>query len=411
MDEKHPEIVIIKRHASHEEEHHGGAWKIAFADFMTAMMAFFMVLWIINATDKDTKTVIARYFNPVKLEEPSRTRKGVQGFSSEASSGAASAGEGEAAGPAAEPPKDADITGANPIVKASATPGAPMALVEGAIFKDPYATLQRIIDSESDAGDRAAIHSDAESSLGNERILLDPFRPLRREAKEAGATPGPSARPDKAGTESKTAAPREGPGPEPAPPGVNGAQPGAKGNERTDTGQKPPEPSGSAANGNAADAAGSVDLAKLRAELARLSNGANGQSSGPGIDVRKTSEGTLISLTDQASFSMFSIGLAQPQPNTIRLMAEIARLLKNQAGKVVVRGHTDGRPFTSPNYDNWRLSSARAQMSYYMLVRGGLTPDRVERIEGHADRSLRIPGDPLAAQNRRIEILLRNDSK
>ena len=62
MTEAHPEIIIIKRHSAHEEEHHGGAWKIAFADFMTAMMAFFLVLWIISATDKNTKTLIARYF-------------------------------------------------------------------------------------------------------------------------------------------------------------------------------------------------------------------------------------------------------------------------------------------------------------------------------------------------------------
>ena len=79
MSESGPEILIIKRKSSHEEGHHGGAWKIAFADFMTAMMAFFLVLWIINATDKDTKTVIARYFNPVKLENPARARKGVHG--------------------------------------------------------------------------------------------------------------------------------------------------------------------------------------------------------------------------------------------------------------------------------------------------------------------------------------------
>jgi flagellar motor protein MotB len=41
MTEAHPDIIIVKRHSAHEEEHHGGAWKIAFADFMTAMMAFF----------------------------------------------------------------------------------------------------------------------------------------------------------------------------------------------------------------------------------------------------------------------------------------------------------------------------------------------------------------------------------
>jgi chemotaxis protein MotB len=46
-------------------------------------------------------------------------------------------------------------------------------------------------------------------------------------------------------------------------------------------------------------------------------------------------------------------------------------------------------------------------MAYYMLVRGGIEERRIERVEGHADRNLRIPGDPAAAQNRRIEILLR----
>src|SRR5580704_8505257 len=80
MTEAHPEIIIVKRHSAHEEEHHGGAWKIAFADFMTAMMAFFLVLWIISATDKNTKTLIARYFNPVKVEEPQRRRKASTAF-------------------------------------------------------------------------------------------------------------------------------------------------------------------------------------------------------------------------------------------------------------------------------------------------------------------------------------------
>ena len=77
--QQHPEIVIVKRRGLHEDEHHGGAWKIAFADFMTAMMAFFLVLWIISATDKNTKTLIARYFNPVKVEEPAKAQKGIHG--------------------------------------------------------------------------------------------------------------------------------------------------------------------------------------------------------------------------------------------------------------------------------------------------------------------------------------------
>src|SRR5208283_491133 len=79
MSGQHPEIVIVRRRSALEDTHHGGAWKIAFADFMTAMMAFFLVLWIISATDKNTKTVIARYFNPVKVEEPAKARKGIHG--------------------------------------------------------------------------------------------------------------------------------------------------------------------------------------------------------------------------------------------------------------------------------------------------------------------------------------------
>jgi chemotaxis protein MotB len=72
----------------------------------------------------------------------------------------------------------------------------------------------------------------------------------------------------------------------------------------------------------------------------------------------------------------------------------------------VIRGHTDARPFKSANYDNWRLSHARAQMALYMLVRGGLDEKRIVRVEGHADREPKIPSNPNADQNRRVEILL-----
>jgi chemotaxis protein MotB len=46
-------------------------------------------------------------------------------------------------------------------------------------------------------------------------------------------------------------------------------------------------------------------------------------------------------------------------------------------------------------------------MAYHMLIRGGLAEARIERVEGYADRQPRLPADPAGAQNRRIEILLR----
>ena len=44
--------------------HHGGAWKVAYADFVTAMMAFFMLMWLLNATTEKQRKGLADYFNP-----------------------------------------------------------------------------------------------------------------------------------------------------------------------------------------------------------------------------------------------------------------------------------------------------------------------------------------------------------
>ncbi len=44
--------------------HHGGAWKVAYADFVTAMMAFFMLMWLLNATTEQQRKGIADYFSP-----------------------------------------------------------------------------------------------------------------------------------------------------------------------------------------------------------------------------------------------------------------------------------------------------------------------------------------------------------
>lgn len=54
-------IIIIKKKGGHGG-HHGGAWKVALADFMTAMMAFFMVMWLVNSASEATRQNIATYF-------------------------------------------------------------------------------------------------------------------------------------------------------------------------------------------------------------------------------------------------------------------------------------------------------------------------------------------------------------
>jgi chemotaxis protein MotB len=66
-DNIEPEIIIRKVKV-HGHGHHGGAWKIAYADFVTAMMAFFMLMWILGATDEDQRRGIADYFTPTIIQ-------------------------------------------------------------------------------------------------------------------------------------------------------------------------------------------------------------------------------------------------------------------------------------------------------------------------------------------------------
>ena len=66
-----PAPIIIKRIKKGGGGHHGGAWKIAYADFVTAMMAFFLLMWLLGSTSKAELQGIADYFqNPVKMAMP-----------------------------------------------------------------------------------------------------------------------------------------------------------------------------------------------------------------------------------------------------------------------------------------------------------------------------------------------------
>lgn len=77
--QNNPPIIIIRKKSGHAG-HHGGAWKVAYADFVTAMMALFIVLWLLNSNDKIRKAISA-YF-----QDPSGTGQ---------HSGSATAGTGE----------------------------------------------------------------------------------------------------------------------------------------------------------------------------------------------------------------------------------------------------------------------------------------------------------------------------
>ena len=57
--------------------HHGGAWKVAYADFVTAMMAFFLLMWLINTTSPQQKRGIADYFAPASVSQSTSGTGGI----------------------------------------------------------------------------------------------------------------------------------------------------------------------------------------------------------------------------------------------------------------------------------------------------------------------------------------------
>jgi chemotaxis protein MotB len=72
--------IIIKRiKKGGHDAHHGGAWKVAYADFVTAMMAFFLLMWLINTTTPEQKRGIADYFAPQSISQTSSGAGGVLG--------------------------------------------------------------------------------------------------------------------------------------------------------------------------------------------------------------------------------------------------------------------------------------------------------------------------------------------
>jgi chemotaxis protein MotB len=72
--------------------HHGGAWKVAYADFVTAMMAFFLLMWLINTTDPEQKRGIAEYFAPASVSATTSGSGGILGGTSLGDDGSKSSG-------------------------------------------------------------------------------------------------------------------------------------------------------------------------------------------------------------------------------------------------------------------------------------------------------------------------------
>ena len=70
------DIIIIKKISGGHAGHHGGAWKVAYADFVTAMMAFFLLMWLLNAASEESLSGVADYFTPTAIMSSSKSGAG-----------------------------------------------------------------------------------------------------------------------------------------------------------------------------------------------------------------------------------------------------------------------------------------------------------------------------------------------
>jgi chemotaxis protein MotB len=382
------ELVIIRRRGGGEDApHKGGVWKIAYADFMTAMMAFFLVMWLINATDQRVITQVATYFNPLKLTDKSAHPRGLYDSDFAApDDGAFNVGSGKTEAKAdrarsdkAKGNKSDNLKGDDHKKAERKANKGEAQYPEETLYRDPQGTLDKL-------AERAQLAAEERRGEGAGAGIAyrNPFEPQGRQFDPSPKSPVRVPTPA-----------------DPAPAADVGQDAPASG-----MAAGPREAKEAAVRVAQEAAAGRAAAASVDGQIRQLI-AQSAVAAMPPINVTATEEGVLISLTDDYDFGMFAVASAEPRPAMVVVMEKIARVVARQTEPLVVRGHSDGRPYRNGTYDNWRLSAARAHMAYLMLLRGGVGEARFERIEGLADRQLKIPSDREAAQNRRIEILLR----
>ena len=507
-----PITVIVRRRHDEEEGHHGGVWKIAYADFMTAMMAFFLVMWLVNAANTEMKSSVASYFNPIKLSDTVIRKKGLLDIDGKANSDETTTARDDKTPGMSESkvkdgkrvqPGDAGDLGVEdqhgkaaapeptdePLGRDGNSVNAGRASEAGRAFRDPFNPFApgQLMSKEGGDKDQSPGRVAGLPKAGGEAA------PVATKGSEASEKPAQMAR---SGQAQEGAAPSERGGAQPSGMDV-GKQP-ASGQMAKDGDRRPgpdddakqaarhfgqageqhggrlakpdgeamggrrPGPGGDAAEQrlpgiaevarqmaqgpdgpadkaagagkgeiqapppavaaapkdaaagrgpDASAAAGEKSLDRAAADVLRdvqqaAKPVAGVGAGGPGIEVTIEGNGIVLSLTDTSTFGMFAIGSSDPSPQTIALIERIAPVLIANSKRIVVRGHTDSRAYRTDRNNNWRLSMTRAEAAYAMLVRAGVDESRFTRIEGYADRKLKVANDSEAAANRRIEILL-----
>jgi chemotaxis protein MotB len=344
-DKKGKGGTIVKRYEIVEGGHHGGAWKVAYADFVTAMMAFFLLMWLLNATTEDQRKGLADYFSPANLMSH------------------ASSGTGE------------------PF-------GGHTAFDEGALVSDRGSV-------EVTVGKRPIIDRTED---GDDPVYME----LHRARSGDGMGRGPMAD-DQDADDSTDEKPLGQRGNRPAPGPGGGADVERQGQPDA----HPVTAAAIAAEKVRQEKAAFEQAAEQIKEAIRSDPSLAELSRQLAVDM--TPDGLRIQILDEVKLPMFPSGSATPNERVRLLMQKVVPVLMRLHQPISIAGHTDAAPFPGPGRTNWELSAERANATRRVLVDGGFPEARIKSVTGNADRDPLLPADPLAAANRRIAILVLRD--
>ena len=373
QDGKGPTIVI-RREEVIEGGHHGGAWKVAYADFVTAMMAFFLLMWLLNATTQEQRKGLADYFSPNNILSRSSSGTGQPfGGNSAMVNGALASDRGSV-----------QVThGKAPVVDADDedTPQAAQSAPPRTRSLDP---------SDADAADAA--DGQPARSAGS----------LAERTSDAGQhavlNGGTNFGPHQLGTIRAVLAPRpDGKMSVPQTDGISGDSPRA------------PTPAELRAERARIEKVQLEAAAEQIREAVRSDPALAGLANQLAIDL--TPEGLRIQILDEDRSPMFATGSAVPNDRARQLLQKVAPVLVRLPEAISLSGHTDSTPFRGGERTNWELSAERANATRRLLLEAGLPEQRIRNVTGNADRDPLLPQDPLAAANRRIAIVVLRGTK
>ena len=125
------------------------------------------------------------------------------------------------------------------------------------------------------------------------------------------------------------------------------------------------------------------------------------------IEITITPEGLRIELMESAKGTFFELGSSKPTPALIELLKVLSEQLGKLPNSISIEGHTDSKPYSgAKNYDNWDLSSDRANEARRMMQAEGIRPGQLSQVRGFADQRLRLPQNPEDPSNRRISLIV-----